>query len=125
VTVTLKITASISGTLTYGTSNYQMTMVNFGNLAVSVLAGTRNAGDLRITTVAFVCVPATYTVSPTKTVSGDGLMLYFTASTTAMGQETLTTIEIYAGTRVLWRYSGLSIPLPAGSTVSFSEAVSA
>jgi len=125
VTVTLKITVSISGTLTYGTATYSLTMVDFGNLAVSVLAGTRSASDLNISAVAFVCTQATYNVGTTKTISSDGLMLYFTASTTVIAQETLTAVQIWTSERELWRYAGLSIPLPAGSTVSYAEAVSA
>jgi hypothetical protein len=125
VTITLKITVSISGTLTYGTASYSMTMVDFGNLAVSVLAGAKSASDLNISAVVFVCQTASYSVGATKTISTDGLMLYFTASTTVLSADTLTAVEVWASTRTLWRYAGLSIPLPAGSTVSYSEAVSA
>jgi hypothetical protein len=125
VTITLKITISISGTLTYGTASYSMTMVDFGNIVVSVLAGTKSASDLNISAVVFVCQTASYNVGATKTISSDGLMLYFTASATVISADTLTAVEIWAPTRTLWKYAGLSIPLPAGSTVSYSEAVSA
>jgi hypothetical protein len=125
VTVTLKITASISGTLTYGTASYSMTMVDFGNLAVSVLAGTKSASDLKISGVIFVCQTASYNASPTKNISSDGLTVYFSASATIISADTLTAIEIWAPVKTLWKYSGLSIPLPAGSSVSYSESVSA
>jgi hypothetical protein len=125
VTVTLKITISISGTLTYGTASYSMTMVDFGNLVASVLAGTKSASDLNISAVVFVCQTASYNVSVTKTISTDGLMLYFSASTTVISADTLTAVEVWTSTKTLWRYAGLSVPLPAGSTISYSEAVSA
>jgi len=125
VNITLTVTVSISGTLTYAGTSYSMTMVNLGNLVCSVLAGAKAAGDLKIAGIVFVGQAASINVTPTNTLSADGLSVTTSGSADIIAADTLTAVEIWAPALLLWKYTGLSVSLQAGSTVSYSETVSA
>jgi hypothetical protein len=125
VNITLTITVSISGTLTYAGTSYSMTMVNFGNLVCNVFAGNKTASDLKIAGIVFVGQVASINVTPTNTLSADGLSVTTMGSTSITTADTLTAVEVWAPALLLWKYTGLSVSLPAGSTVSYSETVSA
>jgi len=125
VNVTLTITVSISGTLTYGGSNYSMTMVNFGNLVCNVLAGNTSASGLKINLINFVGGSTSNSVGTSNTLSADGLSVSFTGTIQVITGYTINTIEIYGSTQLLWKYTGLSVAVTDGSTVTYSEQVSA
>jgi hypothetical protein len=125
VNITLTITVSISGTLTYAGTSYSMTMVNFGNLVCNVFAGNKTASDLKIAGIVFVGQIASINVTPTNTLSADGLSVTTTGSASITTADTLVSVEIWAPVLLLWKYTGLSVSLPAGSTVSYSETITA
>jgi hypothetical protein len=125
VNITLTITVSISGTLTYGGSTYSMTMVDFGNLVCNVLAGSETPDRLKISSITFVGTAGSINVGTSNTLSADGLSVSFTGSGSAPVNNTITEIDVLAPTRTLWKYTGLSVSVTAGSTLSYSETVSA
>jgi hypothetical protein len=125
VNVTLTITVSISGTLSYGGSSYSMTMVNFGNLVCNVLAGNTSASGLKVNLINFVGGSTSNSVGTSNTISGDGLSMSFTGTIQVITGYTINTVEIYGLTQLLWKYTGLSVTVSDGSTVTYSEQVSA
>jgi hypothetical protein len=125
VNITLTITVSISGTLTYGGSTYSMTMVDFGNLVCNVLAGSETPNRLKISSITFVGTAGNINVGTSNTLSADGLSVSFTGSGSTPVNNTITEIDVLAPTRTLWKYTGLSVSVTAGSTLSYSEKVSA
>jgi len=124
VNVTLTITVSISGTLSYGGSSYSMTMVNFGNLVCNVLAGNASASGLKINLINFVGGSTSNSVGTSNTLSADGLSVSFTGTIQVITGYTINTVEIYGSTQLLWKYTGLSVTVTDGSTVTYSEQVS-
>jgi hypothetical protein len=124
VNITLTITVSISGTLTYGGSSYSMTMVNFGNLVCNVLAGNASASGLKINLINFVGGSTSNSVGTSNTLSADGLSVSFTGTIQVITGYTINTVEIYGLTQLLWKYTGLSVTVTDGSTVTYSEQVS-
>jgi len=125
VNVTLTITVSISGTLVYGGSSYSMTMVNFGNLVCNVLAGNTSASGLKISQISLVGGSTVNSVGTSNSLSADGLSVSFTGTAQIITAYTVNTIEIYGLTQLLWKYTGLSVTVTDGSTVTYSEQVSA
>jgi hypothetical protein len=125
VNVTLTITVSISGTLSYGGSSYSMTMVNFGNLVCNVLAGNTSASGLKVNLINFVGGSTSNSVGTSNTISGDGLSMSFTGTIQVITGYTINTVEIYGLTQLLWKYTGLSVTVSDESTVTYSEQVSA
>jgi hypothetical protein len=131
VSVTLTITVSISGSLTYGTSSFPLTAGIFGNRVARVLAGELDPSYLRVDNIQFVGVDAegaqqVITVTPTKTLSGDGLSMTMSASITPSFSFDISDIRIRAvDLQNLWTYSNLTIYVPANSTLNYSETVSA
>ena len=125
VNITLTITVSISGTLTYGGHTYSMTMADFGNLVCNILAGSEAPDRLKVSSITFVGTAGNINVGTSNTLSADGLSVSFTGSGSTSVDNTITGIEIWAPTRTLWKYTGLSVSVTAGSTLTYSETTSA
>jgi hypothetical protein len=135
--VTLTITISFSGTLTYGTisasgdATYPSHTLTYR--IAQVLSGGTSVSNLKITSVYFhlwysgTTTETSKTVSPSVTVSSDGLSLTISCSWTADSNYDLDyiAIKIYDGSEA-WAYTlTTAIKVPNGSTVSYSETVSA
>ena len=125
VNITLTITVSISGTLTYGGHTYSMTMADFGNLVCNILAGSEAPDRLKVSSITFVGTAGNINVGTSNTLSADGLSVSFTGSGSTPVDNTITEIDVLAPTRTLWKYTGLSVSVTAGSTLTYSETTSA
>jgi hypothetical protein len=131
VSVTLTITVNISGSLTYGTSSFPLAMGVFGNRVARVLGGELDPSYLRVDNVQFVGTDAegvaqVITVTPTKSISTDGLSMTMSASITPSFSFDISEIRIRtADLQNLWTYSNLTVYVPANSTLNYSETVSA
>jgi len=125
VNITLTITVSISGTLTYGGHTYSMTMADFGNLVCNILAGRETPDRLKVSSITFVGTAGNINVGTSNTLSADGLSVSFTGSGSTSVDNTITEIDVLAPTRTLWKYTGLSVSVTAGSTLTYSETTSA
>jgi hypothetical protein len=135
--VTLTITISFSGTLTYGTisasgdATYPTHTLTYR--IAQVLSGATSVSNLKVTSVYFhlwysgTTTETSKTISTTNTVSADGLSVTISCSWTADSNYDLDIIEIvlYDGSRG-WGYTlTTAISVPYNSTVSYSETVSA
>jgi hypothetical protein len=125
VNVTLEITVSISGSLSYGNATYPLTMVNLGSLVCNVLAGNAPPSKLNISSITLVGTTGSYNVDVAKTLSQDGLSLTFTRTVDIITDNTITAIEVNGSPDVLWRYAGLSIDVKGGDKVTYTETTSA
>jgi hypothetical protein len=135
--VTLNITISFSGTLTYGSisasagATYPTYTVCYR--IAQVLSGNTSVGNLKIVYVYFhlwysgTSTETSKTISTTNTVSSDGLSVTISCSWTADADYDLDIIApvLYDGSRG-WGYTlSTTISVPKNSTVSYSEKVSA
>jgi len=131
VSVTLTITVSISGNLTYGTSTFPLTMGVFGNRVARVLGADLDVSYLKVNDIQFVGTdsegsPQQIPATPTKTLSADGLSMTMSASITPTFYFNISEIRIRTtDVQNLWYYGGLTISVPANSTLNYSETVTA
>jgi hypothetical protein len=121
VNVSLEITASISGTLVYGDILISLSMVDFGNLVCNVLAGNITPDKLNISTIVFIGSVKNFNVTPSKTLSSDGLKVSFSGSVTSDTTMMITAIKIQAPANILWQYTGLDVGIYAGDILDYSE----
>ena len=135
--VTLTITISYSGTMTYGSitetgdATYPTHVLTYR--IAQVLSGGTTASNLKVSAVYFELfyagtdVETSKTVSTTNTVSSDGLSLTISCSWTADDNYEIfyIAVRLNDGSEG-WAYTlHTSIEVPYGSTVSYTETVSA
>jgi hypothetical protein len=135
--VTLTITISFSGTLTYGTisasgdATYPSHTLTYR--IAQVLSGATSVSNLKVTSVYFhlwysgTNVDTSKTIPTTNTVSSDGLSVTVSCSWTADASYDIDyiAVKLNDGSEG-WAYTlSTAISVPYGSSVSYSETVSA
>lgn len=129
VAASVSITLSGSGSFT----GYSYVLDQLRPYYYDVLRGARSASALNITRIRIYIYNTTtrtttyYDMTPTKSLSTDGLSLTMSFSLTLDFDWEGRNVEVYAGTARLWYWNLTGTPPTgsAGSTISYTETVSA